>query len=350
MQYPEKYEFTANVAAKAIDHMKQRDIPLNPHNFMIWYEYSVGRNGDLKDTVDGALSEHMALTPQRSEEIYSSFFGPTDATARTREWNKRIEAAAGRILDAVANVGENTETYGHALKSFSGDIAGATSATDVKSLITDILVETKTMDAQIATLQTRVHDASAEITTLKQDLERAQRDALTDGLTGVANRKCFNDTLAAAIEDARANSTALSLIILDLDHFKAFNDSHGHQVGDQVLKLLGQTLVQCVKGQDTAARYGGEEFAVILPNTTLDGAVAVAENIRRSIGEKKLVKKGTVEEIGSITVSAGVSQCAPGDDMEQFVERADRALYKAKELGRNLVAFETEKPETVAAG
>ena len=86
---------------------------------------------------------------------------------------------------------------------------------------------------------------------------------MTDGLTGVANRKCFDDTLGKAIEEAIEGGEPLSLIMLDLDHFKAFNDTYGHQVGDQVLKLLGRTLVQCVKGQDTAARYGGEEFAVI---------------------------------------------------------------------------------------
>ena len=350
MKYPETYEFAADVATKAIGHMKKLEIPWNPRNFMIWYEYVSNRNADLKRTVDEIVSEKQGVTTDQLEEIYSSFFDPPDIDGQNHEWSERIEEAAERILKVVTNVGEGTESYGQALKSFSGSLTDAASTDDIKALITGILSETKTMDAHVAALQAQVASSSEEIAALKQNLESARRDALTDGLTGVANRKCFDDTLSRAIEEANETGAPLSLIMLDLDHFKSFNDTHGHQVGDQVLKLLGRTLVQCVKGQDTAARYGGEEFSVILPNTALGGASSVADTIRASVAAKKLVKKGTDDEIGSISVSAGVTEYAQGETAAELIQRADDALYKAKELGRNRVISETRVDKEAAVG
>jgi diguanylate cyclase len=134
----------------------------------------------------------------------------------------------------------------------------------------------------------------------------------------------------------------LCLLLFDIDHFKKFNDSFGHNIGDQVLKLLASVLRESVKGQDTAVRYGGEEFAVILPNTEIKGAFTVAENIRRRIIGKELIDRKSGDRLGRITVSAGVAQFAPGEPLRELVERTDRALYAAKNSGRNRVVSEEE--------
>ncbi len=147
----------------------------------------------------------------------------------------------------------------------------------------------------------------------------------------------FDRALADGVAKARETGDTVSLMMCDLDHFKRINDEYGHPVGDQVLRLVGQTLIQCVKGQDIAARYGGEEFAVILPNTNVMGAAAVAEFVRRSVASKKIVRKGTGEKLGDVTLSLGVAALLPGETAEMLVERADRALYVAKETGRNRV-------------
>ena len=190
------------------------------------------------------------------------------------------------------------------------------------------------------TLRSQVTSSTDEIPQLKQELETTRRDALTDGLTGVANRKYFDETLRRAVADADKTNTPLSFILADLDHFKAFNDNHGHQVGDQVLKVVGRTLIDCIKGQDTAARYGGEEFAVILPKTTVGSAAAVAENIRKTISAKKRKQKGADGTLGPITASLGVSNYVPGEPIKDLIERVDRALYEAKNFGRNRVMSE----------
>jgi diguanylate cyclase len=135
--------------------------------------------------------------------------------------------------------------------------------------------------------------------------------------------------------------------MFDIDYFKSFNDSYGHLTGDQVLRLVGMSLKQSIKGQDITARYGGEEFAVVLPNTALRQALTVADHIRRAVMSKELKKKSTGEILGRVTISVGVSMLKTGDDMDSLIERADACLYAAKRAGRNRVVCEAD-PEYVA--
>jgi diguanylate cyclase len=130
--------------------------------------------------------------------------------------------------------------------------------------------------------------------------------------------------------------------MLDIDHFKSFNDNYGHLTGDQVLRLVGLSLKQTIKGQDITARYGGEEFAVVLPNTALRQALTVADHIRRAVMSRELKKKSTGEILGRVTISVGVSMLQPGDDTDALIERADACLYAAKRAGRNRVICEAD--------
>ena len=126
-------------------------------------------------------------------------------------------------------------------------------------------------------------------------------------------------------------------MMLDIDHFKKFNDTFGHPAGDQVLRLVGRTLVSNVKGQDMAARYGGEEFSIILPATPLSAGMRVAEILRHSIESKEITNKATGQKLGRITLSIGVAEYHPEESIASFIERADTALYEAKKTGRNKV-------------
>jgi diguanylate cyclase len=135
--------------------------------------------------------------------------------------------------------------------------------------------------------------------------------------------------------------------MIDIDHFKSFNDTYGHLTGDQVLRLVGMSLRHSIKGQDITARYGGEEFVVVLPETALRQAISVAENIRRSVMAKELKKKSTGEILGRVTISAGVATLRDTDDVHLLIERADTCLYAAKRSGRNRVVCETD-PEYLA--
>lgn len=182
----------------------------------------------------------------------------------------------------------------------------------------------------------------SEVSKLREDLEKMKREAHTDSLTGIANRKAFDEKLRDAAMATMEGGQDLSMLLIDVDFFKRINDVFGHQAGDQVIRVLAQTLQQNVKGRDTTARYGGEEFAVILPATTLEDAIHVAENIRKSVEALYVVSENRGENIGKITVSIGVASFQMGEPLSRMFERADQALYLAKTNGRNQVMSEDE--------
>jgi diguanylate cyclase len=163
---------------------------------------------------------------------------------------------------------------------------------------------------------------------------------MTDALTGIPNRKSFETRLREAARDAMENDEPLCLLIADIDFFKRFNDTYGHQIGDQVLRLVARTLTDSVKGRDTPTRFGGEEFAIVLPQTSLSAARVVAEQIRLGLTRRKLVGRDRRDDYGSVTLSFGAAQFRPGESLATFVDRADAALYRAKREGRNRVATE----------
>jgi len=164
-----------------------------------------------------------------------------------------------------------------------------------------------------------------------------RKESMTDPLTNLANRKAFDEAVRAALAAVAEEGEPVTMLLCDIDHFKMFNDTWGHQTGDQVLRLVAACLSENVKGRDTTARYGGEEFAVLLRGTGLEAATMVANQIRTTVETKKLVKKSTGDILGAITISIGVAQFAPGENAEATIRRADACLYGAKHSGRNLV-------------
>jgi diguanylate cyclase len=199
------------------------------------------------------------------------------------------------------------------------------------------------MIARNKALEAELKRSSAEMDTLRKDLENARQMALTDGLTSLANRKAFDAEIERAVKKSAEEEEAFCLILMDIDHFKAFNDNFGHQVGDQVLRLVAKSLTDGVKGRDFAARYGGEEFAIILAATSLQFGVKVADSLRGVVEGKELVNRNTGEKLGRITLSGGVAEYIKGESIESVIERADTALYTAKHNGRNQIAAAPSK-------
>jgi diguanylate cyclase len=192
------------------------------------------------------------------------------------------------------------------------------------------------------TLESRLGRIAGEVTELRENLEVVQREALTDALTGIPNRKFFDTRLQEAASEALHENEPLSLLLSDIDHFKSFNDNFGHQIGDQVLRLVARTLSDSVKGRDTPARFGGEEFAIILPRTNLQQAVTVADQIRNAVMRRRFIGKDSRDDYGGVTLSFGVAQYRREEDLSDLIRRADAALYHAKHEGRNRVSTELQ--------
>ena len=167
--------------------------------------------------------------------------------------------------------------------------------------------------------------------------EQIFNSTITDELTGLYNKRYLNDELAREFSRARRHGRSLSLLVIDIDHFKDVNDTHGHQVGDMTLRAVGHAVTSCVRGGDIAARYGGEEIVVVLPETRLEQAVLTAERLRRVIAEQVVTFR---EARVQVSVSVGCAeQSATDEDEHRLFDRADQRLYAAKSAGRNSVKW-----------
>ncbi|MDJ0934488.1 MAG: diguanylate cyclase [Kiloniellales bacterium] len=287
--------------------------------------------------IKGQLDQAMAVRTIRfAVERFNALVRQQYETVRAT--GEKLQDEIGRIASSLDDAGQNTSSYRESLTNLASELKLGMEGGDVADLIQRLSAATLEMHRHSTQLEGQLKESSQTINALSKDLEETLEAALTDSLTGLSNRKAFDDRLALATADASENGTTLSLLLVDIDHFKRFNDTWGHQVGDQVLRLVGANLRMNVKGKDTAARYGGEELAIILPETAIENAVALAEQIRKAIGSMKIVKKKSREEIGPVTVSIGAAQFRHNESPDDFVARADYALYAAKEAGRNRVS------------
>ena len=200
-----------------------------------------------------------------------------------------------------------------------------------------MLSDTRSMREKTSEFQQQLHGGAREVEALRAELKRLKGEALTDALSGIANRRGFDQAIADARSANNGALTGCSLIMLDIDHFKRCNDTYGHPFGDKVIRSIAQIVDKNVKGQDTAARIGGEEFAVLLPDTPLDGAGVLAERIRTMVAAGRIKGAKDGEPIGQITISLGVAQFTDGESVEALMARADKALYASKNGGRNRV-------------
>lgn len=349
VEYSETYEQAAEHSRAALDMMQRRGIPPHPNNFMIWFHYFSGRFPDLKRAVDVLLDNGREFTEVRSAEIFQKYFTFDEEAAVVTGTAEKVERQLTTILKFLDTAENGAEAYGRALEAISGRVAESGDGPDLKRLVGEILSETRTMAEHNKSLEDKLSASSSEINQLKDDLDNVRREAMTDALTGIPNRKLFDSELRRVAADTMEKGGDLCLLMVDVDHFKSFNDTYGHQVGDQVLKLLAATLTENIKGRDTAARYGGEEFSVILPDTDIADAVRVAEGIRANLAAKRIINKKSGEELGQITVSIGAGKFVYGEPLGQFIHRADEALYAAKKGGRNRVVSEAELPSAATS-
>ncbi len=316
--------------------MQQHDVPPTPSNFAVWYHYYSGRFPDLTRAIEIHIANKRTFDAALNRELHDRFFGSENEANNIRQISSQIESTLGDVLHRMGEVGASADRYGDVLAAVSSEIAGADSS-GVQEIVAKLVSETRRMADQNDSLQAELETSSLEINQLREDLANVRQESLTDALTGIANRKMFDTTLRECADAALRNAEPMSLMLLDIDHFKKFNDTFGHQLGDKVLQLVAHTLTQCVKGRDLPARYGGEEFGIILPQTNLEAATTLADQVRLSVAQRKIVRKSTGQDLGTITMSIGVSAYVPGEDLAGLIERADGALYAAKDAGRNRV-------------
>ncbi len=330
------------LAKTALALMSEVGVAPTPDNFELFYTYASGSNPAMGEIIDRMISARKPFTSAVLDDLRNRCLSSARTTQALDNASAQVAATLNAILDKLDTAGRDAGDYGRALSRAVSDLDGEQTPAELRRFVDTLITATKTMEERTHSLEDELQRSSQQVTALRSQLEDVRKESLTDSLTAVANRKAFDSELLAAVADARDSRETVALMMLDIDHFKKFNDTWGHQTGDQVLRLVAASMAENVKGRDTVARFGGEEFAVILRKTSLDNATVLADQIRAYVQSKKLVKKSTGDILGTITVSIGVAQLRPDDTPASLIQRADACLYAAKNGGRNRVVNEAE--------
>jgi len=336
MYYVESMEQSSEYLRLALDHMGRFNIPVDPMNYTVWYEYVSGKNEGLQNAINNLLNHEETITPQMSKELYKRYI--SDENKSTAE-NVRMETRRilAEILKQIMENGGDLTRYEGVLGNYLEQLSDNIGIQDIRRIVDNIIAETKTMEESGSLLKKRLSRNTREIEALRKSLEKVKQQATTDVLTGLYNRRAFDTTLDIQAKHATQTGQRLCLLMADIDHFKRINDNYGHLVGDNILRITAEMLKVCVKGKDIVARYGGDEFMILLPDTPLNGALTLAENIRSYFETTQIKRKDTGKIIGTLTLSFGVALYDPEETIDTFIQRLDKAMYHSKENGRNRV-------------
>lgn len=323
---------------KALARIEKLGIAPTPSIIELWYVYESGIDAEVTRAIDIMIKGGHEITDDRCIELHNRLL---NTNLRSEE---ALTKAEGLVAETITNVSSaatavraKTDDYSGSIQSVATTIASARTSEEMKAAAAGMIEEAKRMIQENKLLEEKLIKSSAIMRQLRQEMESVRKEAMTDALTGIANRKLFDSESYRMVSEANADGKKLSLLMMDIDFFKSFNDNYGHQVGDQVIRLLARTLKDGVKGRDLPARYGGEEFAVLLPETELESAVKLGDALREALAAKEVLNRNSGERLGRITMSVGAAELGANEKVAELIERADSALYKAKAAGRNQV-------------
>ena len=333
-------QYISSIARQAVNRIVALGLPFDPPMFELWFTYYKGHDRNFSAAIDDVLANDPALTHQNLLLLYESFLSPARLTEQARGIGEELQGQTSGALDAITAAAGSSQNFSDALVRATDRIKNADSDEGLRTAVADLLQSTSEAQRTNDLLQIRLSESAQQIRLLQQRLDLVRREALSDPLTGVGNRRMFDVSLSRLVDQADRDDASFSLILIDIDNFKFLNDTYGHLVGDGVLRLAASEIEQSCRASDVVCRNGGDEFAVILPNTPIEGALAVAEKIRERVMKRHLLKRSTQETMGRITASIGVAQHQKGNSPDALIARADKWLYAAKLLGRNRVSVD----------
>ena len=308
---------------------------------------------EFKKKIDD-LSENF-ISEEKTKKLQSAFeknkINIITYIKKQKEYLKDREGEFKEIIDlltkAMAVVDNDNQVYNEKIYKQSEKLEKITLLDDIKKIKNELIIEVESIRETVR--EKELHDSekleklSKKVNTLNVELEKAKEESVKDGLTGIYNRKAFDRYIKELIERNTVTKTPFSILVLDIDDFKKINDNFGHQTGDRVLVAMAQKCRGFIRSDDFLARYGGEEFVVVLPGASLRNAVKKGKLICKEIAKSRYtLGEGKEDTVISITVSIGASVHKKGDTVKTIIERADKALYAAKQAGKNRVVSEKE--------
>ena len=336
-----------SMAGRALQLMAQHKVPATPQNFEIWFRFSLGTMPELNKTINILIANKRDFDGATNRSLFLNYVGTqADWDAQQGDLSDQLHQVLSSARGFLATPLRDNSKHLRSLGSVGSQIQDVT---DPRAIIQDLTGALSKAMNRATTLQAHFNASLQELDNIRNHLAAAEQRSKTDALTGLANRHALDEFLRNSQIVAMESGEPLSIFLLDIDHFKSFNDEFGHQFGDEVLQLISRILRDGVRARDLTARYGGEELAGVLPGADLRVCSAVAERIRQAISKRQVTRRTSDKKLSSVTVSIGVAQFAPGETLASLFERCDRALYAAKHGGRNRTVTECEIPNHAAA-
>ena len=332
----ESLETTVQRAHTALDLLSGAMIPPTPPRFAVAYAHQLGAVPDMSLAITRLIG-HERLNAEAVDEFFHQFLATDPNQAELDAASRKIQSAVGDVAEQIGSSSVRHQSFADGLQGFAGALAhGNATSSQTQALLS----LTREVEQDHKHLHDRLGQTMRELDVLRTQLDRLEREARRDALTGIGNRAQFDRQLRAAVSRVKRENAPLCLMMIDIDHFKRFNDLYGHQMGDQVLKLVAHQLALVGGEKHQPARYGGEEFALILAGADLSEAAKLAETLRAKVEGRKVVNRRTGQTLGQVTLSIGVARFRAGETAAELVHRADEAMYRAKSNGRNCVVVD----------
>lgn len=330
---PEAYA----LARQAVDAMQAAAVWPTPLNFELWLHYLSAPDSPLSQEMARLLASGAPFTDSTADMLAAEFLPRSRLSEEIRDAGAVLNRELAAVAAAIDKARESQANYGDTLAQAADRMASAPDPDSLGVIVSSLSDATRRIRRHTSALERRLESSNREVVKLRDHLEQVRRDAMTDALTNLANRKAFDEQLQRMCDEAEAGGTPIGLALIDIDHFKRFNDTWGHQTGDQVLRYVASVLGRIARAPRMAARYGGEEFAVIFPRETAGAVEAALSAVREEIASRALRRRSTNDDLGAVTISVGFALRRAGETAIQFLERADEALYASKRAGRNRV-------------
>ncbi len=350
-------ERSTELLRQALPWMSRQQAGLHPVSYAIWFDYVAQTNPPLRAAIDEHLAREGALDEFATQALFIRHVADVDPQTAQRVVD-HMQRVLGSIGESAAAAGAHAARYSATLAQLAGalsrgdtdggmDDAAASSGVarngpvprKLADVVAEVIADTGTMRSQIGGLQQRLADSRRQIERLREEVRRAREDSLRDSLTGLSNRRAFDQALAACLTAAAPPAPGQSgpwLLMADIDHFQRINDDYGHAFGDQVLKAVAEALRTLVPADATLARVGGEAFALLVPGLDVAGALALAQRVRAHIGSAR-IRRPDQSEAEPVTLSMGMAGGQAGEAPQALLERATAALKQARASGRDRV-------------
>ncbi len=336
MKFSESIQDAAKILKTAVPDMAQHHAPVNPYNYSLWYAHIAGSHKPLTRELQQLLKTQGNLSPEQSLELFKKHI-INDLLTVDQKLEDGYQSVMSSVSESASKTQESTGDLEKQLLRSLKQLNQSDTRDTLHEVINTIARKTREVSQTTQEFRQVLNNAQQEIDRLKEELKEARAAAEKDALTQLFNRRYFDVSLSSAISN-RSKSDTLALMLIDVDHFKGFNDNYGHLMGDQVLKAIARILAEsCLDTDHIPCRFGGEEFCILMPKTSMREAKILAENTLKKIASLTLKDKRSGAPISKVTASFGLSFANFEDDVSTLIDRADKALYRAKKNGRNQV-------------